>query len=134
MYVHIYVNIYVHIVCMCVCASRATVQYKYGKKICHLKKRLLCSLVRKSRQYSQLLSLSACLYIHRHAYLLGLRRFICKDSKLLELGSLSMSSKTPEEEEAVAAVRVDSSSCLGSCSSSTPALLEGSNTSSLTEP
>ena len=59
-----------------------------------------------------------------------------KDSRLLGLGSLSMSSKTPEEEEEKEEeeVRVVSSRCVASCSSSTPALLKGTDTSSLTDP
>ena len=170
-------------VCECVCvyraASRATVQCKHGKHAGHLQKRLLCSLASKSRQYSQLHSLKACLYVNRHAYLVGLRGFIRsytpfthlnrhasytplthlnrhaylvglrgfirsytpltrlnRHSYLVglrgfirkdpRLGSLGMSSKTPEE-EAAAAVRAALSSCLVSCSSSTPSLLEGSD-------
>ena len=146
-YIYIYIScmcvcVYVCVcVCVCVCvyraASRATVQCKHGKHAGHLQKRLLCRLASKSRQYSQLHSLRACLYVNRHAYLVGLRGFIRSYTPFTHLnrhasytplthlnrhaylvglrgfirkdprlGSLGMSSKTPEEEAAAASGRL----------------------------
>jgi hypothetical protein len=130
--IHLQVSVCAYVsVCAEMRITRVNANTANTQPIC--KKRLVCILPSTTRQYSQLLSLRACLYIqlNRLAYLLGLRALIRKDAKrprllglqlpslgipacaqdpppppllLLGLLSLGMPSTRAEEEEAAAAV------------------------------